>query len=38
MYYHNATCHDEINTVTCTCIDGYTGIQCQHGKNLKICK
>ena len=28
---NNATCSDNVNSYTCTCVDGYTGTNCETG-------
>ena len=28
---HNGTCIDEINRYSCTCVPGYTGVNCETG-------
>ena len=32
---NGGTCNDNINSYTCSCIPGYTGNNCEIGKNLK---
>ena len=29
---NGGTCDDEVNSYTCECVDGYTGLQCETGK------
>ena len=33
---NGGTCHDDINSFTCTCIPGYEGDTCQIGNNLQF--
>ena len=28
---NDATCHDEVNAYNCTCVEGYTGYNCETG-------
>ena len=31
---HGATCIDEVNEYTCTCLPGYTGVHCETGRSV----
>ena len=31
---HNGTCIDGVNSFTCSCVDGYTGHDCETGTQL----
>lgn len=33
---NGATCNDEVNAYSCTCLAGYTGGHCETGKQLNI--
>ena len=33
---HESTCMDAVNGYTCTCTDGYTGVNCQTGNILQL--
>ena len=33
---NNATCHDGLDNFTCSCVDGYTGRNCETGNAYKI--
>ena len=34
---HNGTCIDDVNSFTCSCVEGYTGQVCETGIHLNVC-
>ena len=30
---NSGTCRDEVNGFNCSCVPGFTGVTCEHGKN-----
>ena len=33
---HGGTCTDGVNSYTCECVDGYTGVNCETGMTINI--
>ena len=33
---NGGTCDDEANSYTCECVDGFTGLECETGKNSHL--